>query len=88
MEDYEVSEVAKILSDWNPLGDEAANVQDLDGYQTESIDILFQFKMSNGKTGVEKVVIQVLNEPFDIELTKNECSDVATRIFRFLRKNH
>lgn len=88
MEDYEVSKVAKILSDWNPLGDEAANVQDLDGYQIESIDILFQFKMSNGKTGVEKVVMQVLNEAFEIELTKNECSDVATRIFRFLSKKH
>ena len=88
MEDYEVSEVAKILSDWNPLGDEAANVQDLDGYQIESINILFQFKMSNRKTGVEKVVMQVLNEAFEIELTKNECSDVATRIFRFLSKKH
>ncbi|MCH8106449.1 MAG: hypothetical protein IIC58_13255 [Proteobacteria bacterium] len=88
MEDYEISAVAKILSDWNPLGDEATNVQDLDGYKTESIDILFHFKMSNGKAGVEKIVMQVLNEAFDIELTKNECSDVATRIFRFLSKKH
>jgi len=44
--------------------------------------------MSNGKAGVEKIVMQVLNEAFDIELTKNECSDVATRIFRFLSKKH
>ena len=88
MEDYEVSEVAKILSDWNPLGNEAANVQDLDGYKTESIDILFQFKMSNGKAGVEKLVMQVLNEAFDIELTKNECSEVATKILGFLNKKH
>lgn len=88
MEDYEISAVAKILSDWNPLGDEATNVQDLDGYKTESIDILFHFKMSNGKAGVEKIVMQVLNEAFGIELTKNECSDAATRIFRFLSKKH
>ena len=44
MEDYEVSEVAKILSEWNPLGDATVYVQDLDGYKTESIDILFHFK--------------------------------------------
>ena len=88
MEDYEVSEVAKILNDWNPLGDEAANAQDLDGYKTESIDILFHFKMSNGKAGVEKIVMQVLNEAFDIGLTKNECSDVSASIFCFLSKKH
>ena len=53
----EVSEVAKILSEWNPLGDEAVYVQDLDGYQTESIDILFHVKMSKGKAGIEKAVV-------------------------------
>ncbi len=41
MEDYEVSEVARVLSEWNPLGDDAERVEDLDGYKTESIDILF-----------------------------------------------
>ena len=88
MEDYEISEVAKILNEWNPLGDDAAKVQDLDGYKTESIDMLFHIKMSNGKAGVEKVVMQVLNEAFGIELTRNECSDVASRIFHFLSKKN
>ncbi len=40
MEDYEVSEVAKILGKWNPRGDDAERVGDLDGYKTESIDML------------------------------------------------
>jgi hypothetical protein len=88
MEDYVISEVAKILSEWNPLGDKAADVQDLDGYKTESIDILFHLNTSNGKAGVENVVMRVLNEAFDIELTKNECSDAASKIFRILRKKH
>jgi hypothetical protein len=88
MEDYQISEVAKILNELNPLGDEAEMVQDLDGYKTESIDMLFHIKMSNGKAGVEKVVMQVLNEAFDIELTRNECSDTASRIFNFLSKRH
>jgi len=88
MEDYEVSEVAKILNEWNPLGDEAAYVQDLDGYKTESIDILFNVKMSNGRVGIEKTVMEVLNEAFDIELTRNECSAAAVKIFRFLSNKH
>jgi hypothetical protein len=44
MEDHEVSEVARVLSEWNPLGDDAERVEDLDGYKTESIDILFELK--------------------------------------------
>ena len=88
MEDYEISEVARILSDWNPLGDEAAKVQDLDGYKTESIDILFHMKKNTGKASLEKILMQVLNEAFDIELAQNDCSDPASRIFRVLNKKH
>ncbi len=88
MEDYEVSEVVRILSEWNPLGDEAAKVPDLDDYKTESIDILFHIKKSTGKASLEKIMMQVLNEAFDIELTQNDCSDAASKIFRVLNKKH
>lgn len=89
MEDYEISVVAKILSEWNPLGDEAERIDDLDGYKTESTDILFELEMSGlNKARVNKVVMQVLNEAFDIELTEDECSDAANRILRILSKKH
>ena len=89
MEDYEVSEVAKILSEWNPLGDDAEKIGDLDGYKTESIDILFELEMgSMSNAGVKKVLMQVLSEAFDIELIENECSDAATRIIGILSKKH
>ena len=32
MEQREIEEVARVLLDWNPLGDAAQNVSDLDGY--------------------------------------------------------
>ena len=89
MEDYEVSEVAKILNEWNPLGDDAGRVNDLDGYKTESADILFELEMSGmNNARVKKVVMQVLNEAFDIELTESECSDAANRIIGILSKKH
>ncbi len=88
MEDYEISEVARILSEWNPLGDEAEKVSDLDSYKTESIDILFHIKKSTGKASLEKIMMQVLNEAFDIELTQDDCSDAASKIFRALNKKH
>ena len=89
MEDYEISEVPKILSEWNPLGDDAARVNDLDGYKTESIDILFELDTSGlNNARVMKVLMQVLNEAFDIELTESECSDAANNIIGVLSKKH
>ena len=89
MEDYEISEVSKILSEWNPLGDDAARVNDLDGYKTESIDILFELDASGlNNARVRKVVMQVLNEAFGIELTESGCSDAANKIIDMLGKKH
>ena len=89
MEDYEVSEVAKILNEWNPLGDDAERGDDLDGYKTESADILFELEMSGmSNARVMEVLMQVLSEAFDIELTENECSDAANRIIGVLSKKH
>ena len=89
MEDYEISEVSKILSEWNPLGDDAARVNDLDGYKTESIDILFELDTSGlNNARVKKVLMQVLNEAFGIELTESECSDAANSIIGVLSKKH
>ncbi len=88
MEEYEIFELAKILNEWNPLGDDVERVQDLDGYKTESIDILFQLEIGSGKVNVRKVIMQVLNEAFGIELTENECSDAASRFIGVLSKKH
>ena len=89
MEDFEISKVAKVLSEWNPLGDDAERVNDLDGYKTESVDILFELEKSRmNNAHVRKVVMQVLNEAFNIELTASECTDAANRIIGILSKNH
>jgi hypothetical protein len=37
MEDYKISEVAKILAAWNPLGDDAERVDDLSGWMLEQV---------------------------------------------------
>jgi hypothetical protein len=89
MEDYEISEVAKVLGEWNPLGDDAVRVNDLDGYKTESIDVLFELEMSGlNNARVKKILMQVLNQAFDLELTESECSDAANRIIGILSKKH
>ena len=62
-------------------------INDLDGCKTESIDILFELEMgSMNNARVKKVVMHVLNEAFDIELTASERSDAANKIIGILSK--
>nr|NIO39637.1 hypothetical protein [Burkholderiales bacterium] len=39
-EDEIAVEISRILTDWNPLGNAAAAIQDLNNYETEAFDIL------------------------------------------------
>lgn len=41
MDDELIEKVKLILTEWNPLGDQASQIDDLDNYETEAIDILF-----------------------------------------------
>jgi hypothetical protein len=85
LQDHEIDSVAKILSEWNPLGEDSVKVKDLDGYSTEAIDIVCELNMSMGKPNAEKIVQEVLNEAFDLSLTRQECAPYARRIVECLK---
>ena len=87
MEDYEIEEVAKILTKWNPLGDDAKRIKDLDGYRTEAIDIIFNLKINKSKASAVKSVMGVLNQAFDLYLTKTECVGPTQEILNILNKS-
>jgi hypothetical protein len=40
VEEEQISKVAAVLAEWNPLRSRAASVSDLDGYRIEAIDII------------------------------------------------
>jgi hypothetical protein len=88
MQQHEIEEVAKVLSDWNPLGVAAERVADLDGYKTEAIDIISVLRVTGGTQPAERVVMQVLNQAFGLSLTPSECSTPATRISAVLGAKH
>ena len=85
MKDYQIEEVARILNKWNPLGDDAKRVSDLDGYRTEASDIIFHLEIS--KANVRDIVQQILNQAFDLSLTKEECSEPANEIMKVLKQD-
>lgn len=87
MEDYEIDEVAKILTEWNPLGDDAKKIKDLNGYRTEAIDIIFNLEINKNRANAEKIVMEVLNQAFDLILTENECLGSTQKILNVLNKS-
>ena len=86
MQDYEIDEVAKILTDWNPLGDDAKKIKDLNGYRTEAIDIIFNLEIKKNRANAENIVMEVLNQAFDLNLTENECLGSTQKILNVLNK--
>jgi hypothetical protein len=40
VDEVQISKVAAVLAEWNPLGSRADSVLDLDGYRIEAIDII------------------------------------------------
>ncbi|MBP8283325.1 MAG: hypothetical protein KAX46_05350 [Chromatiaceae bacterium] len=44
MNEEKITAVANVLAQWNPLGEGAKNVEDLDGYRVEAADIIFGLK--------------------------------------------
>ena len=83
MKDETIGKVAKILEEWNPLGEYAGFVKDLDGYRVEAIDIISTLDMFQGNT-VEKTVSGVLEEAFDISLESDEVKLASEKIRKLL----
>ena len=86
-DDHEIEEVARVLMEWNPLGDNAHKVKDLDGYRTEAIDIVVALKMRSSLRGAERIVRDVLNEAFYLFLDVSDCVAAARKITAILRTN-
>jgi hypothetical protein len=76
--------VASVLAQWNPLGPSVQNVPDLDGYRTEAIDIIAVIQLRRGSGEEEKVVMNVLNQAFDLSLEASECVEPAKKIMAIL----
>ena len=77
-EDEKVIEIGKILTEWNPLGDAAAAVNDLNNYQTEANDIMSVMELYGYSP--KKAVSEVLQEAFLIDLEEKELEHYSNRI--------
>ena len=80
MHEEKIDQVAKVLEVWNPLGEAANTVDDLDGYRYEAIDIISTVELLSGANKVKKAIEQVLTQAFDFELDQSELAEAAKKV--------
>ena len=83
MDDQKIEEIKKILKRWNPLGDRAVEVEDLNDYEIEAIDIISSVAMY--RDGVKRSVKTVLEQAFNLSLDENELNEYSTEIEKIIK---
>ena len=77
--------VAKILEEWNPLGEQASSISDLNGYHTEAIDILSSSRILNQP--IKKAVATVLSQAFDLSLEEAQLNHYSKKIEQMVNEH-
>lgn len=76
----QISKVAAVLAERNPLGSKADSISDLDGYRIEAIDIIMALGVFRRFVAPEETVSDVLNQAFALSLKPSECVAPARKI--------
>jgi len=75
-----IIQVANVLEEWNPLGEAANTVEQLDGYRYEAIDIISAIRIVNGPDKIKESIEQVLTQAFNIDLNKIKLEEATKKI--------
>jgi len=88
MNENQITAVSNVLAQWNPLGEKANSVSDLNGYRIEATDIIFALEMRGKTVKPEFIVMEVINQVFDLRLTLQSCITPAQEIVAILGRKH
>ncbi|GAA3624193.1 DUF1871 family protein [Flavivirga jejuensis] len=81
-----IEKLKDMLSEWNPLGEQANQISDLDNYDIEATDILFHIDKKNSVEQISKMVRSVLEQAFDIDVETKKSLEIANKIYLMLNK--
>ena len=82
----QIQKVMEVLTEWNPLGQRASAISNLDNYRTEAIDILCHFDLNKTNTAI--IVREVINQAFDLSLSAADCASVGHKIRKLLKERN
>jgi len=80
MNEKHIKKLKVILNEWNPLGDMASQISDLDDYETEATDILFHTNKKNTVEQISKIIKAVLEQAFGINVDNEKSVAVANEV--------
>jgi len=88
-----IEKVKEILTAWNPLGDRAKEIKDLNNYETEAVDIIFHVnteihfkRKGDSLKRVQLIMKEVIEGAFSLDLDDDECRKPAEEIYNILSK--
>ena len=80
MRNNKIIQVAKIIEEWNPLGEKANSIKDLEGYRYEAMDIISSYKILSKQQSLKESIEKVLTQAFHIELNESKLTEATQRI--------
>ena len=80
MDEQHIEKVKLLLTEWNPLGQRASQIVDLENYETEAIDILFYINKKSSTNYINKIMVDVLSQAFGLDLKLAITIKYAERI--------
>lgn len=75
-----IERLKDILSEWNPLGDMASQISNLENYEIEATDILFHINKKNSVEQISKMIKTVLGQAFGINVDSEKSLAVANEV--------
>ncbi len=92
MNQDKIEQFKACLKKWNPLGTTANDIADLNDYETEVVDIIFNLEIEYDfpeknitQKQLSKMIKEVLNEAFNLYLTNSECDAHSEEILKILK---
>ncbi len=86
MNEEHIVKVQALLTEWNPLGNQSAQISDLNNYEIEATDILFHIKKNNTVDQISKMITTVLNQAFGIHVEPVKCKIIAEQVQIMLKE--
>ncbi|MFO7568557.1 MAG: hypothetical protein R6W75_02075 [Smithellaceae bacterium] len=85
MNENQIKAVSNVLAQWKPLGEKANSISELDNYRVEATDIIFALEMQRKSIKPEFIVMEVINQAFNLDLTMQSCVAPAQEIVAILK---
>jgi len=87
MNNKHIEKLKNILSEWNPLGDMASQISDLENYETEATDILFHINKKYSIEQISKMIKTVLSQAFGINVDNEKSLEIASQVHSMINEN-